>query len=78
MLTLKTRRRQGIQYTANTVAHNGAYSFTVPYPTEQMKGNGYSYGIMPETKYIITYGNTTKNVDVPESAVMNGTSIAIT
>ena len=78
MLTLKTDGGREFNYTATTVAQNGAYSFTVPYPTEQMKGNGYSYGIMPETKYAITFGNTTKTVDVPESAVMNGDTISIT
>jgi asparagine N-glycosylation enzyme membrane subunit Stt3 len=77
-LKLKTDSGREFNYTTTTVAHNGAYSFTVPYPTEQMKGSGYSYGIMPETKYVITYGDTTKNVDVPESAVMNGASITVT
>jgi dolichyl-diphosphooligosaccharide--protein glycosyltransferase len=77
-LTLKTDWGREFNYTASAVAHNGAYSFTVPYPTEQMKGDGYSYGIMPQTKYVITYGDTTKNVDVPESAVMGGASIQVT
>lgn len=77
-LTLKTDEGRLFNYTASTVAHNGVYSFTVPYATEQMKGDGYSYGIMPQAKYVITYGNTTKSVDVPESAVMNGASIQVT
>jgi dolichyl-diphosphooligosaccharide--protein glycosyltransferase len=77
-LTLKTDDGRLFNYTSATTAKNGTYSFVVPYPTEQMKGDGYSYGIMPQTKYIITYGNTTKSVDVPESAVKSGSSVQIT
>ncbi|HTY91613.1 MAG TPA: oligosaccharyl transferase, archaeosortase A system-associated [Methanocella sp.] len=77
-LTLKTDQGRTFNYTASTVAQNGYYSFVVPYPTELMKGDGYSYGIMPQTKYVITYGNTTKSVDVPESAVMSGSTVQIT
>ncbi|AFC98976.1 putative membrane oligosaccharyl transferase, required for N-linked glycosylation [Methanocella conradii HZ254] len=76
-LTLKTDWDRTFNYTATTVAHNGTYSFVVPYPTEQMKGDGYSYGIMPQGEYSITYGNTTKSVAVPESAVMNGATIQV-
>jgi oligosaccharyl transferase (archaeosortase A-associated) len=77
-LTLKTDWDRTFNYMTKAVAHNGTYSFTVPYPTEQMKGDGYSYGIMPQGKYSITYDNTTKSVDVPESAVMNGATIQVT
>ncbi|HTX44086.1 MAG TPA: oligosaccharyl transferase, archaeosortase A system-associated [Methanocella sp.] len=77
-LTLKTDWGRPFNYTATATAHDGKYSFVVPYPTEPMRGDGYSYGITPQTKYIITYGGTTKNVDVPESAVMGGASIQVT
>jgi len=76
-LTLKTDEGRLFSYTASTVAHDGVYSLTVPYPTEQMKGDGYSYGIMPQGKYTVTYGGTTKSVDVPESAVMGGATIPV-
>ena len=76
-LELKTDWDREFNYTNSAVAQNGVYSFTVPYPTEKMQGPGYSYGIMPETKYVITYGNTTKEVDVPETAVMNGGSVQV-
>jgi dolichyl-diphosphooligosaccharide--protein glycosyltransferase len=78
LLTLKTDDGRSFNYTTSTVAHNGSYSFVVPYSTEQMKGDGYSYGIMPQTKYVITAGNATSTVDVPESAVMGGSTIQIT
>jgi len=78
MLTLKTDYGRVFNYTASTVAHNGSYSFVVPYATEEMKGDGYSYGIVPQTKYVITAGNATKTVDVPESAVMSGSTVQIT
>jgi oligosaccharyl transferase (archaeosortase A-associated) len=77
-LTLKTDWDRTFKYTTKAVAHNGTYSFMVPYPTEQMKGDGYSYGIMPQGKYSITYDNSTKSVDVPESAVMSGATIQVT
>jgi oligosaccharyl transferase (archaeosortase A-associated) len=77
-LTLKTDWDRVFKYTAKVVAHDGTYSFIVPYPTEQMKGDGYSYGIMPQGKYSITYDNTAKSVDVPESAVMSGATIQVT
>jgi oligosaccharyl transferase (archaeosortase A-associated) len=77
MLTLKNDDGREFNYTATTVAHNGAYSFVVPYPTEAMKGDGYTYAVTPEGKYTITVGNTTKSVAVPESAVMNGASIQV-
>ena len=76
-LTLKTDWGRTFNYTATTVVHNGTYSFVVPYPTEQMKGDGYSYGIMPQGEYTIAYGNTTKSVAVSESAVMSGATIQV-
>jgi dolichyl-diphosphooligosaccharide--protein glycosyltransferase len=77
-LTLKTDWNRTFNYTASATAHDGKYSFIVPYPTEQMKGDGYSYGILPQTRYAITFNNATKYVDVPESAVMNGATIQVT
>ncbi len=60
-------------YTQTAVAGaDGTYSMIVPYPTEAMKGDGYSYDVMPLSDYTITYGSTTKTVAVPEQAVMSG------
>ena len=75
-VTLQSDDRQ-FTYTNSAVAQNGTYSITVPYPTEAMNGTGYSYDVMPISKYTISFGNTTKTVDVPESAVMNGNTVQV-
>jgi dolichyl-diphosphooligosaccharide--protein glycosyltransferase len=75
-VTLQSGDRQ-FTYTNSAVAHNGSYSITVPYPTEAMKGANYSYDVAPVSKYTVGYGNTTKTVDVPETAVMNGDTIQV-
>jgi dolichyl-diphosphooligosaccharide--protein glycosyltransferase len=65
-------------YTQTVVAdQNGVYSITVPYATEDMKGDGYSSDVQPLSKYTITYDTTTKEVDVPERAVANGETIKV-
>ncbi len=75
-VTLQSGDRQ-FTYTNTAVAQNGSYSITVPYPTEAMNGTGYSSDVTPISKYTISYGNTTKSVDVPESAVMNGNTVQV-
>lgn len=65
-------------YTQTAVAdQNGVYAMTVPYPTDALKGENYSYDVKPLSTYTISYGNTTKAVDVPESAVMNGETVKV-
>ena len=76
-LTLKTDWGREFNYSATGTAANGMYSITVPYPTEQMKGPGYSYGIMPEGTYTVSIGNTTKNIAVSENAVMDGGNVQV-
>ncbi len=75
-VTLQSGDRQ-FTYTNGVVAQNGTYSITVPYPTEAMNGTGYSSDVVPISKYTISYDNTTKTVDVPESAVMNGNTVQV-
>jgi oligosaccharyl transferase (archaeosortase A-associated) len=65
-------------YTHSATADaNGAYTITVPYASEPMKGVNYSSDVQPLTKYTVSYGNTTKTVDVPEQAVQNGGTIEV-
>ncbi len=54
-----------------------AYAITVPYASEPMKGDNYSSDVRPLGQYTISYGNTTKTVDVPELAVQNGGTIEV-
>jgi dolichyl-diphosphooligosaccharide--protein glycosyltransferase len=65
-------------YTQTAVAGpDGTYSIIVPYPTDAMKGDGYSYDVKSLSEYSIKYGDTTKTVAVPEQAVMNGGSVDV-
>jgi dolichyl-diphosphooligosaccharide--protein glycosyltransferase len=65
-------------YTGSATADaNGAYTITVPYASEPMQGDHYSSDVTPLTKYTVSYGNTTKTVDVPERAVQNGETIEV-
>ena len=77
-LNLTTDWGRTFTYTQNVTAQNGTYSITVPYPTEPMQGDGYSYGIKAQGMYAISVGDTTKSVDVSESAVMNGGTVQVT
>ncbi len=76
-ISLKSDSGRAFNYTQSVVASNGAYAITVPYPTEAMKGNGYSYSVTPVSKYEITYGASSKQVDVSEEAVMDGKTVQV-
>lgn len=76
-LNLTSNEGREFTYTQKTVAQNGQYSFVVPYPTEAMKGDGYSYDVAATSKYTVSYGNTEKTVDVPENTVINGGTIQV-
>jgi dolichyl-diphosphooligosaccharide--protein glycosyltransferase len=65
-------------YTGSATADtNGSYAITVPYASEAMQGDHYSSDVKPLTKYTVSYGNTTRTVDVPEHAVQNGETIEV-
>ena len=76
-ISLKSDSGRAFNYTRSVVASNGAYAITVPYPTEAMKGAGYSYSVTPVSRYEITYGGTSKQVDVSEEAVMDGKTVQV-
>jgi dolichyl-diphosphooligosaccharide--protein glycosyltransferase len=77
-LTLKSNSGREFNYTQVVKSENGVYKFVVPYPTEAMKGNGYSYDVIAVTKYNIEYGGIKKSVDVSEDAVMSGGTVQVT
>ena len=76
-VSLMSDSGRAFNYTQSVVASNGAYAITVPYPTEAMKGDGYSYSVTPTSKYEITYGGSSKQVDVSEEAVMDGKTVPV-
>lgn len=71
-LKLKTKYDRIFVYEQATIVNNGKYSFTVPYPTTEMRGDNYSYDIEPVGKYQIQIGNKVTEVAVSEEAVMFG------
>ena len=71
-LTLVTNTGRLLLYTQETIAKNGQYSFTVPYPTAPIVGAGYHYEVMPITPYKITIGNQVKYVQITEAEVISG------
>jgi dolichyl-diphosphooligosaccharide--protein glycosyltransferase len=63
-------------YTRSAIAgEDGLYTLTVPYATDAMKGEGYSSDVTPLSLYVISYGDTTKTVAVPEQAVTGGMTV---
>lgn len=71
-LHLQTKDGRDFIYQQQTKAQDGQYKFVVPYPTEPMQGDDYSYDIKPVSQYAIMIGKTTKNVSVSEQAVVEG------
>ena len=74
-LQLQSDSGRAFNYTQSVVASNGTYAITVPYATDAMNGAGYSYSVKATSKYVITYDNQSKEVEVPEEAVMDGKTI---
>ncbi len=77
-INLSVGSSHNFTYTQTAVAGaDGTYALTVPYPTEAMKGDGYSYDVTPQSQYTIKYGDTVKTTAVPEQAVMDGGSVDV-
>lgn len=69
--------RQFVYSQETTSEDSGKYTFIVPYPTEKIEGDGYSYDVKAMTKYIIETGLNHYEVKVPERAVMKGEVIMV-
>lgn len=76
-LKLKTKFGRIFTYSQNSKVKNGKYKFVVPYPTTAMAGKDYSYDIKPVGKYKIKVASKTKEVTIPEEAVMLGKVVKI-
>ncbi|RXA19356.1 hypothetical protein EQO05_09540 [Methanosarcina sp. MSH10X1] len=55
----------------------GRYELTVPYPTEDLIAGEIQFDTAPVGPYVVSYGDTTKEVRVSEEAVLNGDEIKI-
>jgi dolichyl-diphosphooligosaccharide--protein glycosyltransferase len=76
--TIQTNQMRTFTYTQTTTAgSDGTYSFTVPYSTTGPVEGGTQFDTMPTGSYVISYGNTTQQVSVSETDVMNGNTLEI-
>ncbi|WP_407282813.1 oligosaccharyl transferase, archaeosortase A system-associated [Methanolobus sp. WCC1] len=76
--TILTSQMRTFTYTQTTTAESdGTYSFTVPYSTTGPIEGETQFDTMPTGAYVISYGNTTQQVSVSETDVLNGNTIEV-
>ncbi|MGB4308088.1 MAG: oligosaccharyl transferase, archaeosortase A system-associated, partial [Methanosarcina flavescens] len=76
--TILTGQGRTFEYTQSTTADSqGRYKFTVPYSTEGPIEGETQFDTAPVGPYVVSYGNTTKEVRVSEEAVLNGDEIKV-
>ena len=76
--TILTSQMRTFTYTQTTTAESdGTYSFTVPYSTTGPIDGETQFDTMPTGSYVISYGNTTEQVSVSETQVLNGNTITV-
>ncbi|WMW24316.1 oligosaccharyl transferase, archaeosortase A system-associated [Methanolobus sediminis] len=76
--TILTSQMRTFAYTQTTTAgSDGTYSFTVPYSTTGPVEGGTQFDTMPTGSYVVSFGNTTQQVSVSETDVMNGNTLEI-
>ena len=76
--TILTGQGRTFEYTQSTTADSqGRYEFTVPYSTEGPIEGETQFDAAPVGPYVVSYGNTTKEVRVSEEAVLNGDEIKV-
>ncbi|MDP4228701.1 MAG: oligosaccharyl transferase, archaeosortase A system-associated, partial [Bacteroidota bacterium] len=76
--TVRTGQGRNFGYTQSTTADSqGRYTFTVPYSTEGPIAGETNFDTAPSGPYVLSYGNTTKEVRVSEEAVLKGEEIKV-
>jgi dolichyl-diphosphooligosaccharide--protein glycosyltransferase len=76
--TILTSQMRTFTYTQTTTAESdGTYSLTVPYSTTGPIEGETQFDTMPTGAYVISYGNTTQQVSVSETDVLNGNTIEV-
>ncbi len=76
-IKLETKFGRVFTYTQTTTVNDSKYTFTVPYPTTEMRGDNYSYDIKPLGNYQIMINAKPIEVSISEQAVMLGETITI-
>ena len=76
--TILTGQERTFDYSQSTTSDSqGRYEFTVPYSTEGPIPGETQFDTAPTGAYVITYGDTTREVRVSEEAVLNGEEIKV-
>jgi dolichyl-diphosphooligosaccharide--protein glycosyltransferase len=76
--TILTGQGRTFEYSQSTTSDSeGGYEFTVPYSTEGPIPGETQFDTAPAGAYVVSYGDTTKEVRVSEEAVLNGEEIKV-
>jgi dolichyl-diphosphooligosaccharide--protein glycosyltransferase len=76
--TILTGQGRTFEYKQSTTADpQGRYEFTVPYSTEGPIAGETQFNTAPSGPYVLSYGDTTKEVRVNEEAVLKGEEIKV-
>jgi len=76
--TILTNQGRTFEYSQSTTADSqGRYEFTVPYSTEGPIAGQTQFDTAPSGSYVLSYGDTTKEVKVSEEAVLKGEEIKV-
>ena len=74
--TILTDKGRTFKYTQSTTADSqGRYEFTVPYSTDGPVAGETQFDTAPSGPYVLSYGETTKEVRVSEEAVLKGEEV---
>ncbi|HOW14592.1 oligosaccharyl transferase, archaeosortase A system-associated [Methanosarcina sp.] len=76
--TILTGQGRTFDYSQSTTSDSeGRYEFTVPYSTDGPISGETQFDTAPAGAYVISYGDTTKEVRVSEEAVLNGEEVKV-
>ncbi|WP_048137606.1 oligosaccharyl transferase, archaeosortase A system-associated [Methanosarcina horonobensis] len=76
--TILTGQGRTFDYSQSTTSDSeGRYEFTVPYSTEGPISGETQFDTAPAGPYVISYGNTTREVRVNEEAVLKGEEVKV-
>jgi dolichyl-diphosphooligosaccharide--protein glycosyltransferase len=76
--TILTGQGRTFDYSQSTTSDSeGRYEFTVPYSTEGPISGETQFDTAPEGPYVVSYGDTTKEVRINEEAVLNGEEVKV-
>jgi len=76
--TILTNQGRTFEYSQSITADSqGRYEFTVPYSTQGPIAGETKFDTSPSGPYVLSYGNTTKEVRVSEEAVLKGEEIKV-